>query len=341
MDLQAAGLHPELFRSLPLGLVLLDRQGLVAHLNPSAVAIVGNLPTKTRWAQAVHNTFRLKSSDGHEVSLHDGRRIHVSTCPLPNKAGQLVILQDMTAARLLQEALDRQKRMDSMGQMLAALSHQLRTPLTTSMLHAGNLEWLLGDKLCPAGKSALGTLQQELSAIGQKISDLLLFARGGRVLYDIITIKELIADLRQHCQNPNWHNVKIDWRIECTGTEHSIQCNRNTLLSALGNLLNNAKEAGATAVQIQCNSDNNWLTLSLQDNGKGLTEAEMRQATEPFHSTKTTGTGLGLPVAKLIAEAHGGTLSLDKGDLWGGLGIILELPLQATVSFPSSGENAV
>ena len=115
MDLQAAGLHPELFKSLPLGLILLDRQGYVAHLNPSAASIVGNLPKSTRWAQAVREQFQYKNSDGHEVSLRDGRCIHVSTCPLPNKTGQMVILQDMTATRKLQDALGRQQRMGQHG----------------------------------------------------------------------------------------------------------------------------------------------------------------------------------------------------------------------------------
>ena len=196
MDLQATGLHPELFKSLPLGLVLLDRQGCIAHLNPSAAAIIGNLPKQTGWAQTVSELFQYKSNDGHEVSIHDGRTIHVSTCPLPNKAGQMVILQDMSATRKLQEALGRQQRMASMGQMLAAMAHQLRTPLTTAMLHAGNLEWLLGDRLCDAGSNALTTLQQELNTIERKISDFLLFARGGRVLHDVLSVSQLINDLK-------------------------------------------------------------------------------------------------------------------------------------------------
>ncbi|MCL6270127.1 ATP-binding protein [Sansalvadorimonas sp. 2012CJ34-2] len=340
MDLQAAGLHPQLFQSLPLGLVLLDRQGFVAHVNPSAEAIIGKPPSETRWAQTVREQFQHKNNDSNEVFLRDGRSIHVSTCPLPNRSGQLVILQDMSATRQLQEVLGRQQRMASMGQMLAAMAHQIRTPLTTAMLHAGNLEWLQEDKLCAAGKNALTTLHQELVAIERKISDFLLFAKGGRILHDTICVNRLIHDLKQNCNNPNWQNLAIIWNTDQIQSSLFVLCNRNTLFSVFSNLLNNAKEAGASEVNLNCSCDEEWLTISLQDNGKGLLDSEIRQVMQPFYSTRPTGTGLGLPVVKLVIEAHNGTLSLSKGRELGGLNITVKLPLQSSLTKTSSREAA-
>ena len=208
------------------------------------------------------------------------------------------------------------------------------------MLQAGNLEWVLEDKLCATGSNALTTPQQELNTIERKISDFLLFARGGRVLHDILPVSQLINDLKQNCKNPNWQNLSIIWNTDEAQSGDSVLCNRNTLFSVFSNLFNNAREAGATEMDLNCSCDKQWLTVSIQDNGKGLSDTEMQKAIEPFHSTKPTGTGLGLPVARLVIEAHNGTLHLSKGLKLGGLNITIKLPLQATLNSQPAGEAA-
>ena len=83
------------------------------------------------------------------------------------------------------------------------------------------------------------------------------------------------------------------------------------------NILDVAKNsvvAGATLVQITLDTnESGWLTLSIQDNGCGMTEETLRRVTDPFYTTRTTRrVGLGLPLLKLAAEQTGGSLQIES-----------------------------
>src|SRR5690625_6979905 len=79
-----------------------------------------------------------RRDDGHEVSLHDGRRISIATRDL-GVDGQIILLTDQTETRRLQHELSRHERLSALGKMMSALAHQIRTPLSAAMLYAGHL----------------------------------------------------------------------------------------------------------------------------------------------------------------------------------------------------------
>ena len=104
---------------------------------------------------------------------------------------------------------------------------------------------------------------------------------------------------------------------------------------ALLNLLKNAHESGSKPedVQLQVRRVQDQLRIDVLDRGSGMSEAVLTQALVPFYSTKRSGTGLGLALAREIAEAHGGRILLANRD-GGGLAVTLFLP---ALSAPPSG----
>jgi signal transduction histidine kinase len=97
---------------------------------------------------------------------------------------------------------------------------------------------------------------------------------------------------------------------------------------ALINLLKNAHEAGGAAADVELNilcvgTDQR---IEVRDRGAGMSQTVLAQALLPFYSTKRSGTGLGLALAREIAEAHGGRIQLANRE-GGGLSVILDLPL--------------
>jgi signal transduction histidine kinase len=99
-------------------------------------------------------------------------------------------------------------------------------------------------------------------------------------------------------------------------------------MQALINLIKNAREAEGPAdeIELQVTILGTEQRLEVRDRGPGMTETVLTQAVLPFYSTKRNGTGLGLALAREIAEAHGGRIRIANRDE-GGLSVLLALPL--------------
>lgn len=133
---------------------------------------------------------------------------------------------------------------------------------------------------------------------------------------------------------------EVEWRAFVTGLalpctvaaqsrwpEHPGRIDPNQLGRALVNLVKNSHEAGGPAdeVELLVESSTEAVHLTVRDRGSGMSDAVLANALLPFYSTKRTGTGLGLPLAREIVEAHGGTLELRNRE-GGGLCVRVSLP---------------
>ncbi|MCG8534272.1 MAG: HAMP domain-containing histidine kinase, partial [Pseudomonadales bacterium] len=113
----------------------------------------------------------------------------------------------------------------------------------------------------------------------------------------------------------------------------SVRCNADLLISVFGNLLDNAVEActqsgiyPSLVVRYQIKAGS-LIEIQIADNGPGVSEGSTQQLVEPFFTTKSTGTGLGLAVVKTVIEAHGGRFSISNGAAGGAIATIA-LPLK-------------
>lgn len=303
----------QLFESMPVGVLLLNEEGVVVMANPVADRLF-NLPLVGQsWGSIVPLSFRPQEDDGHDVSMASGRRVRVETASLGNVPGQLVILVDLTEAYLLQKKLSHHERLSNMGKMVAALAHQIRTPLSSATLYAGHLQ---KPDLAPVMRQTFANkLVDRLANIEKQIRDMLIFSRSEIKLDETVGVSAFIKELTNHCQEIcDQKNMQLEVSGASFVATDCIQCNKETLLGALLNLLNNAIDAQSEGGVVQLNWCNNdgYVTLTFKDRGVGMSKAHLEHVQEGFVTTKQHGTGLGLMVVKAIARAHHGQFEIDS-----------------------------
>ena len=320
-----------LLQMLPAGVLLLDSNGVVVQSNLAADDLL--LPASgfstlvgERWRNLIKQCFKPRRDDGHEISLVDGRRVSLRTAAMVNEGGQLILLTDMTETRALQAQLSQHERLSAMGKMVASLAHQIRTPLAAATLYAGHLSnnALAEDhRLRFAGK-----LQERLHHLETQVRDMLIFARGEAPLNDDSTVTELLEGIAAAMEVPlAQYQAKCEFDIQIPNA--TLMCNRDSLISAVMNLVNNALESGEHPILIRivatCDAKNR-LCLKIMDNGPGLKPEQRARMMEPFFTTKSNGTGLGLAVVQAVVRAHHGDFNLTDSPL-GGVSAELILPL--------------
>ncbi len=319
---------------LPGGVIVIDDRGRVREANPAACELLG-LPLEGElWRHVITRCFAPREDDGHEISLIDGRRLSISTRSLDAEPGQLVLLNDLTETRRLQDQLARHERLSSLGRMVASLAHQIRTPLSAALIYASHLT----EQPLPVETQQrfAGRLKERLHELEHQVRDMLVFARGELPLTNRIAPKALMQALQAAAQ-PHVEGIAMRW--QCDIHDGELLCNRDTLVGALLNLIENALQAGTAQVRLKVHvyARGNTLRLCVSDSGSGIEPQVLERLGEPFFTTKATGTGLGLAVVKAVVRAHQGQLQLHsrRGR---GTCALLSLPLLSLQATACAGE---
>jgi two-component system, NtrC family, sensor histidine kinase KinB len=338
-----------IIESIEDGIVLIDPQGIVTHINEVAGIILGvgreealgspfddlntNHPHYLRVRDALRSIFQNPGdSQRLEVDLHVRGRDHTYVLkPVPLRQsdgkplGTILILQNITYLRDQDRA-----RVN----LVAALSHELKTPLTSLTLSAG----LLGrskDSLRPKEQDLLASISEDIARLRRLADDLLDLARGSSKM---ITIRNVEIDLCQLVQS-----VSKTFRLQADQKQVTLSVNLKTSTSkihgdpvklswALSNLISNAlrytPEGGV--VDISWENEADAVRLQVSDTGQGIPQQIKDHLFERFTQWNGNGTepgssGLGLAIVKEIVEGHGGRILVDS-TLGKGTCFTIELP---------------
>lgn len=211
-------------------------------------------------------------------------------------------------------------RLAAAGEMAAALAHELNQPLTALAAYGKACEHLLergdgGDLL----KGAIGSMVVEAGRAADVVRRLRDFFRTGAMRLEAVDAAALVAGMTGQClPQLRQHGVTLTVDV---APGLALQADRLQLELVLRNLLANACEAaqerpeGARRIHVGAElTRNGRLRLTVEDSGKGVSEALAARLFEPFVSSKASGLGLGLVLSRAIVEAHGGSLWAEAGD---------------------------
>jgi NtrC-family two-component system sensor histidine kinase KinB len=338
-----------IIESLEDGVVLIDSDGIVAHINEVAALIMGiepadalgsrfddlssNHPHYIRVRDAIRNLSKAESEAARvEVQLHIRGRDHsyvLKPVPLRQEGralGTLLILQDVTYLR------DQDRARTN---LVATLSHELRTPLTSLALLADLLR-REKDSLTPKQREVLRAILEETSRMKQLADNLLNLARGQMPLIAVqrvsLDLARIVEDVTQRFGiQAQEKKIRIETHIEKLPDLLGDPVKLSWVVSNLvGNALRYTPEGGTIEVAAHPTGEN-LASLEVTDSGPGIAPEIRDHVFERFAQYGTNGysagsAGLGLAIVKDIVEAHGGRIFVESNNGHGSR-FIVQLPL--------------
>jgi two-component system CheB/CheR fusion protein len=236
----------------------------------------------------------------------------------------LAIRYDITARKLQEVRLREQAALTSLGELAAVVAHEVRNPLAGIR---GGVQ-LLGSLLPEDadGRDLIGDIVARIDSLNAVLSDLLMFARMRAPRRSEVDVAAFLSDLGAWMAlDPAMRGV----RLRVSGhADRTIDADADQLRLVFSNLLLNAAQAmnnDGTIDVVVDDDDAGGVVLTVTDRGPGIPEELRERVFEPFFTTRHRGTGLGLPTAKRVVEAHGGDISLLDAP-GGGAAVRIHLP---------------
>ncbi len=300
-----------LLDAIPGAVIVINTQGRVVDVNASAIELLGTPLKNELWRDVVNRVF-LTELDQGELRTVDDRQFSISTRPLGYQPGQILLLSDVTQTRQLQRAAQQNLHLMTMGKMMASLAHQIRTPLSSSMLY---LSQIVEGSLSPEKNSKFTEKAlARIKHIETMINDMLVFAHGGQFHMADFAISDLLNELKDQLL-PHLNQRQAVLKLNVPDKVLFINGNRVALLGSMANLCMNAMDASENNLNISIDvklGRKGHLIINVVDNGCGMDDKTLKHLFDPFFTTKMDGTGLGLAVVKSVIESHQGGISVTS-----------------------------
>lgn len=239
---------------------------------------------------------------------------------------------ESSADRVNQKLVD---QYTEIARLAGGLAHEIKNPLSTIRL---NMELLAEDLSEPEtarerrAQAKVNVVQRECQRLQELLDDFLSFAKVRRPRLEPTDLNEQVRQMLRFFA-PKAEKAKIEV-IDYLATDlPTVLLDKESFQGALLNLVLNAEQAMPDGGQlvVRTNATGDQVALDLIDTGCGMDEDVIEHIFEAFYSTKRGGTGLGLPTARKIIEAHGGQLAVES-ESGRGTKFTIKLPTPARLS---------
>lgn len=201
----------------------------------------------------------------------------------------------------------REQRLVALGSMSSVMAHELRNPLASLKGHAQLLAEDLGDLGDPKKTKKAERVVAEAERLEILTTTLLDFVRDGPIERESLSPRDLVT---KSIRDLDEARIEVD----VTKAPATMKVDAERMPRVIHNLVDNALQAAPapSKVEVSIASEGKSVLVVVRDHGPGIPDDALAQIFEPFHTTRTKGTGLGLAVARRIAEQHGGTLTAER-----------------------------
>ncbi len=343
------GFMESVFEALQEGVLILDPDGQITYVNQSASRIFGVDSAKCI-GQKLSRTIRgfdwKKLADpGRIVSrdleiLYPERRfLNFYLSPMRGEVeaddhllGYVLLVRDITRSRKQAEENVESEKLNALTLLAAGVAHEIGNPLNSMDIHLQLLERKL--KKLPTGEHKdlakhLSTAQSEIRRLDTILKQFLQAIRPTQPHRDQLNIHDLLKDTLELLE-PELEERGVQVSLDLSEHMPVLPMDGTQIKQALYNLLKNAFQslpADGGLIDINSHCSDYDIEVTIRDHGSGISPEVMGSIFEPYHSTKESGTGLGLMIVRRIIREHGGEIELESKE-GEGTTVTISLPRQ-------------
>ena len=340
-------LNERIIESIDSGLMTLGRRGEILSFNKAAEEITGyefervrrrshkvvfpdlNIPVDSSGFETRSLAYQLARADGQDLEL-EMTLLGLSDRE-GNPRGRLLVFQDKTLIRQMEEDVKRIEKLAAIGELAAGIAHEIRNPLASMSGAFQMLEEDLGEDV-DHGR-LLAIIRREMERLNHIVNDFLMFARPRSGSPTDIELSRLLEDIVRMLEQEVGQGEKIRIEKNIPADTHSF-FDRHHLEQVMWNLLRNSVEAmpdgGVLGVSVHPRTPApGMVTVAVSDTGGGISQENLSKIYDPFFTTREGGNGLGLSIVYRILQSGGGRIEVVSSEGSGTTFSVL-LPMSAS-----------
>ena len=348
-------------RNMPAGLLLVNATGTISSANPAAEKALGirglqyrryteilgaDSPLTQMFTACLRDgqTFQ-RDEVPHVTAAGELRKLGVTISPIyrpvrntivagptappePKLTGALCLMSDLTELAMLQKQMRWKENLAALGEMSAGIAHEFKNALATI---SGYAQMIHNEAPSADAGECAGKIIDQTRSLTHVVTEFLRFARPLELAQENFALAPLVEQVAEEIGG-----ALTGVSIRTEGVFAEVSGDSGLLRQALLNLIRNAGEAASSnghpgevviSGREEPHGGKRWQRVTVRDNGPGIAAGNLDKIFVPFFTTKSTGTGLGLPVVQKIALQHGGRVEA-RNQPKGGAEFDLWLPLR-------------
>ena len=352
---QEKGFLETVFNAIQEGIIVTDSSGKITYMNDAACELFG-LDAEDSIGKKLDE--RVRGLDWHSLTRSGGpvtrdleifypsnRFINFYIVPLMiehraedvqadgagHQVGYAIILRDITESRRTAEKTIESERLNALTLLAAGVAHEIGNPLNSLNIHLQLMERaarkLKGQERDELGQS-IKVARDEIGRLDSIVTQFLRAIRPSKPQLQPANINAIVEETL-HFFGPEIEARDIVVESEPRSDLPLVQIDRDQMKQAFYNIIKNSFEAMKRRgiLRIRTDMDDSHVRVSFTDNGGGMSAEALSRVFEPYYTTKSSGSGLGLLIVRRIVREHGGELAIESAE-GKGLTLTIRLPFK-------------
>lgn len=322
-----------ILESMPVGLTIINEDGFIETINARMEGMLGFsaqdlsgkhlttlFPKQSEGDQAAFMKQLLQKAFGRSTELL-ARCANDETMPVELSISKLQMREGPRLLTTMQDVTERHEIEQLKQDFVAMVSHDVKTPLASILSTLGLVAANAFGGISDRGKQIIHASERQVTRLINMLNDLLLIERieaGGFELH--LADTDLRDVLHESVESVKQAASQNSVTISTTDTDAHVHADGTRLVQVMVNLLSNAIKFSSpqSVVTVSIDEQPEWIEVRVSDQGRGIPETHKKMIFEKFKQVKISdskdkgGTGLGLPICKLIVDKHGGQIGVES-----------------------------